>query len=94
MTAKEVLYKVCNYATIDEMEFNDDITIGEVLEAMEQYAKADAEERYKEAMEYLETLISSPHYDGTINIEVVKKAICIATGKEYDYGHKPKEEQK
>ena len=48
--AKEILRKVCKYTDIDTMEFDDDITVSEALEAMEKYCqqlqKVEQEDTY------------------------------------------------
>ena len=46
-TKKEILKKVCNYKEDEEIMANDDITIEEAIEAMEQYAKEYHESKVK-----------------------------------------------
>jgi len=57
-TKEEILRKVCKYTDIDTMEFDDDITVSEALEAMEEYRQQPGvtdEEIEKAAQELYES---------------------------------------
>lgn len=45
----EILADVCRYENVSEIELNDDITVEEALEAMQEYGKYCAEQAWREA---------------------------------------------
>ena len=51
MKAEDVLRKVGLYYEDDSMELNDDITVGEALQAMEEFARQESERRIDELIE-------------------------------------------
>ena len=51
MTKKEIIKSICKYDFLKSIELNDDITVGEALEAMQLYADQQTAEKDKRIKE-------------------------------------------